>query len=116
MLAEQFGEMVGIAVAIDERFGARQAAAVDQAGVVFLVGEDRVAAIGERGDRTRVGGETGGEEQCRLSPLEHGQAVFESCVPLGAASDERACASAQPSSSMAQRAASASRRSAASPR
>ena len=67
--------MVGVAVAIDERFGARQAAAVDQAGVVLLVGEDRVAAIGKRGDRARVGGEAGREQQRGLRPLELGQAL-----------------------------------------
>ncbi len=94
VLAEQIGEMIGVAVAIDERVGARQAAAVDQAGVVLLVGEDRVAAIGERGDRARVGGEAGGEQKRGLGSLELGQAFFEPCVPGGAAGDEGTCAGA----------------------
>ena len=47
------GEVLEVAVAVDERLGAGEAAAVDDARVVELVGEDHVAAAGERGDRRR---------------------------------------------------------------
>jgi hypothetical protein len=43
---EQLGEVGRVVVAVDVRLGPREAAAVDEAGMVLGVGEDRVAAVG----------------------------------------------------------------------
>ena len=40
------GEVLDVAVVVDERLGAREPAAVDDRGVVELVGEDHVAPRG----------------------------------------------------------------------
>src|SRR5438067_10316453 len=52
--AEQFGEVVGVAVVKDVDARPRQSAAIDQAGVVQLVAEDGILAAGEGGDEGKV--------------------------------------------------------------
>jgi len=52
-LAQPPGEVLEVAVAVHEDLGMRQPAAVDDAGVVQLVGEDDAAAPGQRRDRAR---------------------------------------------------------------
>ena len=54
---------VGVGVGVAHDLGPRQAAAVDEAGVVELVREDHVAAPDERRDRADVGLEAGREHQ-----------------------------------------------------
>ncbi len=75
---------------------AREAAAVDQAGVVFGVGVDGIFAVHQRGDRAQICGETGGEYQRGLGAFELGEAAFEFGVGSGMAGDERtgSCAEA----------------------
>ena len=71
-------QRVAVGVRIDEPRRLRQAAAVDQAGVVHRVAEDRVAFLDERGDGSGVGRETGGK-------YERGFGAFERCeLPLQA--------------------------------
>ena len=82
--------MIDVGVAVNVHFGTRQAAAVDQAGVVFGVGVDRVLAIHQCGHRAEVGGEAGGEHQCGFGAFELGQAPFQFGVRGGMAGDERA--------------------------
>ena len=89
-LREQSFQRVDVAVRVDVRFGPRQPAAVDEAGVVLRVGVDRVAAIDQRRHDPRVGGESGGEEQGGLDSLEHGEPPFEFFVDFRSAADERA--------------------------
>ena len=72
-IAEQFGQMIDVGVAVDAHFGPREPAAVDQAGVIFGVGVDRVAAPDQGGDRAEVGGEAGSENQRGLGAFELGQ-------------------------------------------
>ena len=62
---------------IDEARGPREAAAVDEAGVILGVGEDGVAFVDERGNDAGVGGEAGGEDQRRLGAFELGEAAFQ---------------------------------------
>ena len=69
--------LADVAVRIDVRLGPRQPAAVDEAGVVLGVGEDRVAAVDQRRERAGVGGEAGGEDERRLGPFELGQPPFQ---------------------------------------
>ena len=51
-------------------FGAREPAAVDQAGVIFGVGENRIATLDQCRDRADIRGEAGGEQQRGFRPLE----------------------------------------------
>ena len=62
--------------------GPRKTAAVQQAGVVLAVGEDRVAGAGQGGDGAQVGGESGREEQGRFGAFEFGQPLFQLLMTL----------------------------------
>ena len=68
-LAQAPVEVLGVGMPVDEGLGSGQPAAVDDAGVVELVGEDDLAAAGERGDRAGVGEIARAEEQRGLGPL-----------------------------------------------
>ena len=73
-------EVLDVAVAVDDDLGARQPAAVDDRGVVELVGEDRVAAAGERADHAEVGEVARAEQHARLAALERRQALLQAPV------------------------------------
>ena len=66
-------ERVQVAVLIDDRLGARQAAAVDDRRVVQRVGQDHVALAGEGGDDAGVGQEARAKQHARGVALELGQ-------------------------------------------
>ena len=75
-LAQPPGEVLDVAVAVDEGLGPGQPAAVDDAGVVELVGEDDARrARASAGDRAGVGEVAGAEEQRRLVALERAPAA-----------------------------------------
>jgi len=59
---------------------ARALAAVDDRGVVELVGEHRVAVAGERADRAEVGEVARAEQHARLAALERRQALLQAAV------------------------------------
>src|SRR3712207_8755380 len=63
-------EVLEVAVVVDERVGAGQPAAVDDARVVELVGEDHVALAREGGDHARVREVAGAEQQRGLGRSE----------------------------------------------
>ena len=67
-------EVLDVGVAVDEGVGLRQAAAVDDARVVQLVGGDQLALAGERRDRPRVRQVAGAEEEGGGPALELGEA------------------------------------------
>ena len=90
------GEVLDVAVAVDEGLGAREAAAVDDAGVVQLVGEDDLAAAGQGGDRAGVGEVAGAEEERRLVALEAGEPLLQLPVRLHVARDQPRGAGAGP--------------------
>ena len=62
--------MVGILVPEDLDFRARKPRAIDDAGVVQLVGEDEVFFAENRAHRARVGGKPALEHDARLHILE----------------------------------------------
>ncbi len=79
-LAQPPGEVLDVAVAVDEGLGPGEATAVDDAGVVELVGEDRLARPGEGRDRAGIRQVAGAEEQRRLVSLEAGQPLLQPAV------------------------------------
>src|SRR5680860_1846001 len=87
-LAQAPGEVLDVAVAVDEGLGAGEPAAVDDAGVVELVGEDDAVATGERRDRADVGQVAGAEQQRRLVALERRQSLLQPDVRLHVARDQ----------------------------
>ena len=87
-------ERVAIAVRIDEPRGLRQAAAVDEAGVILRVAEDRVLFLDQRRNDAGVGGEAGGKNERGFRAFELGQPPFQFGVRFAAAADERAGAAA----------------------
>ena len=99
--AQAPGEVLDVAVVVDEDLGARQPAAVDDRGVVELVGEDDVAAAGERGDDAGVGQVARAEQQRGLGALERRPAApragdGSSSCPRPAATRRRRRPSASP--------------------
>ena len=70
-------EVVDVRVAVDERLRARQPAAVDDRGVVELVGEDDLAAPRERRHDAEVRQVAGAEQQRALRPLERREPLLE---------------------------------------
>jgi hypothetical protein len=91
-------EMVEIAVVVDEHVGAREPAAVDDRGVVELIGEHDVAGASERRGHADVGEVARAEQQRRLAALERGEALLEAAMDRHRARDQarRACADAPP--------------------
>ena len=73
-------EVVGVGVAVDGDLGPCQPAAVDDRGVVELVGEDPAAQSPEHREGPEVGGESGGEGDGGLAPLPVGQGLLEVAV------------------------------------
>ena len=65
--AQPARERVEVGVRVDDRLRAREAAAVDDRGVVERVGEDHLAAAGQRGDHAGVGEEARAEQHARLA-------------------------------------------------
>jgi hypothetical protein len=80
--------VVEIAVVVDERLGAREAAAVDDRRVVEGVGEDDVALARERGHHAGVGEEARAEQQARLGAFEVGQPILQAPVDGHVARDQ----------------------------
>src|SRR3954454_18972066 len=72
--------MVEVGVAVDERLGARDPAAVDQAGVVQLVREDDLAPAGQRADVAEIAKVARAEQKRGLVPGERGEALLEPLV------------------------------------
>ncbi len=79
-VAQSPREVLGVVVAVDERLRAREPAAVDDRRVVELVGEDDLAAPGERRDHPEVGQVARAEQQRALHPLERGDPLLEPAV------------------------------------
>src|SRR5262249_56724553 len=77
-----------VAVGVDVHGGARQAAAVDDAGVVERVAEDLVTAADEGADRADVGLVARGKEQRRLGTLEGGELALDLDVEIEVAGDQ----------------------------
>ena len=75
-------ERIEVAMRVDMDRGPREPAAVDQAGMVSLVGIDRVAGAGKGGDRGRVGREATDEDQGRLHAEEGGDRPLQVFVGL----------------------------------
>ena len=69
-------------------------AAIDQAGVIFGVGEDGIAAFHQCRHRAQVGGETGGEHQRRFGSFELGQPALQLGVRCRVPGNQRARARA----------------------
>ena len=82
------GQVLEVAVAVDEGLGPRQPAAVDDAGVVQLVAEDDLVLAGEGRDHAGVGQVPGAEQERRLIALELGQAFLERPVRSHPARDQ----------------------------
>jgi hypothetical protein len=85
---EQPGEPVHVAVAVDLDVGAGEAAAVDDGGVVPLVGEDRVARADERPHHACVHVVARREEEGRRGPLHARQARLQLVMQVHVADDE----------------------------
>ena len=82
---------VGVAVHGDSRaFGFRQAASVDDGGVVERVGEDvDVRPIRQRRDDAEIGGEPGGEQERLLGAFQGRETRLQLAVVAGVAAHER---------------------------
>jgi hypothetical protein len=87
-LAQAPGQVLDVGVAVDEGLGAREAATVDDAGVVELIGEHHLAAPGQRRDRARVRQVARAEQERGVVALEGGQAFFQPAVELHVARDQ----------------------------
>ena len=87
-LAHAPGEVLDIGMAVDEGLRARQPAAVDDRGVVELVGEDDLALARQGGDYAQVGEVARAEEQGRRRALEVGQALLQAPVHRHRARDQ----------------------------
>ncbi len=73
-------EVLGVAVAVHEHLRPAEPAAVDDARVVELVGEDHLAGPAEGRDRARVRQVAGPEQQRGLGTLEIGEPFLERAV------------------------------------
>ena len=71
----------------DENLGARQTGAVDDGGVVELVGDDEVVLAQHGGDRARIGGESGLKDHAGFDVLEAGDLFLQLHVDLHGAGD-----------------------------
>jgi hypothetical protein len=90
-------ELLGVGdvfVAEDFDLCSREACAVDDAGVVELVGEDEVFFAEDAGDGAGVGGEAGLEDDAGLDALEGGDLFFELYVDVHGAGDGADCSGA----------------------
>ncbi len=76
-----------VLVAEDLDFGAREAGAVDDGGVVELVGEDEVVLAEDGADGAGVGGEAGLEDDAGFDVFEGGDLFFELHVDAHGAGD-----------------------------
>ena len=85
-LEELFG-VGGVFVAEDLDLGAGEARAVDDAGVVELVGEDEVFFAEDGGDGAGVGGESALEDDAGFDVFEGGDFFFELHVDLHGSGD-----------------------------
>jgi hypothetical protein len=81
-------EVLDVVVRVDERLRARQPAAVDDRGVVELVGEDHLARARQRADDAEVRQVARAEQQRGLGALEGGEALLEAAVDRHRAADE----------------------------
>ena len=72
--------MLGVAVVIDEHLCAREPAAVDQRGVVSLVGEHHVAWTSERRDDPGGGEESRAEQKRAVAAQERGEALLQAAM------------------------------------
>ena len=70
-------KLVEIAVRINKSFCPRQAAAVDDAGVIERIAENRIALAGQRRENSRVRLKTGIEHQGRFGALEFSEVIFQ---------------------------------------
>ena len=84
---EQLFGVGDVFVAEDLDLGARQPGAVDDAGVVELVGDDEVFFAEDGRDRARVGGEAGLEDDAGFDVLEARDLFFQLHVDLHGAGD-----------------------------
>jgi hypothetical protein len=89
-LAEQLVQLAPVGMGPDADVGPGEPASVQQAGVVFPVGEDGVSWPDHCGDTTGVGGKSGGEHQRRLRALELGQPLLQPPVGFRVAGYQRA--------------------------
>ena len=87
-LGQQAIEVADVGVPVHDHPGSRQPAPVDDAGVVQLVGEDRVLPPGEGCDGAEVGQVSGREQDCLLASLVARQVSLEGAVQLAGAGDE----------------------------
>jgi hypothetical protein len=82
------GEVLEVRVPVDEDLGPGEPAAVDDAGVVQLVGEDDLPAAGQRRDHSGVGQKARAVEESRLVALEGRDPLLEAPVRLHVAADQ----------------------------
>ena len=73
-------EVLDVVVAVDEDLGPREPAAVDDRGVVELVGEDDLAGARERAHDAEVREVARAEQQRGLGALERGELLLEAAV------------------------------------
>ena len=85
---DELAERVEVGVRIDDDASAREAAAVDDAGVVQRVGEDDVVRADERGDDADVGVIAGVEEQRGFGSFPAGDARLERAMGREVADDQ----------------------------
>jgi hypothetical protein len=79
-LAQAPGEVLGVAVVVDEHVGAGEPAAVDDAGVVQLVGENDISLACERLHHAGVGQVARAEQHAALAALEVGELLLQPAV------------------------------------
>ena len=94
-ILQQFGQMIDIQMAIHMHLGPREPATVDQAGMIFRIGINRIAAIHQRRNRTEIRGKPGGEQQRRFGAFEFRQATLQFGMSGGVACHQRTGPGAQ---------------------
>ena len=85
---DQPGRLSEVEVGIDRHVGAGQPCAIDDRGVVELVGDDPGAGATEHAEHSEVGGEAGREHQRRLGALPAGKPGLELVVNRPCAADQ----------------------------
>ena len=84
-------QKIEITVGINDFLRARQAKAVNQAGMVKSIGEDDIAGIEDRAQQPGVGRESRAEIECRFGACKIGKSGLK-FVPGGMVSTEQPCA------------------------
>ena len=88
-------EMLNVTMPVNVHRRARKPAAVDQAGVVQLVAEERIVTTSQRTQDAKVRGKPAAEDQCRFGPFPICEGALQGSQRRKKAGDQRRSAGAR---------------------